>query len=112
MNLSFKEFYLQSRQQLVEAASQTPVKSTTYTVTKYCTFFIEDGESRKLVGLRPKHTVTIEWKYDNQYDPTPISVSFSGSKDAEDDVSYKPAMSSKRISKWLSTNTQEGSTDE
>jgi hypothetical protein len=107
MTLSFKQFYLQSKQQLIEAANQTPVVTKTYRVKKYCVFSVKQDGKDTLIGLRPKHEIVIEWKYDTSHDPTPISVSFVGSKDAEDGIEFHPAWTGQKIRKWLTTNAED-----
>jgi hypothetical protein len=103
--LSFKQ-YLESKEKLLEAIKNTPVRTVEYTVKKYCKFGIgEDKESRDFISLKPKQTLVVEWKYTNIDNPTPIAVLFEDVDGVDCITKFKPFLSGDKLKKWLSKNT-------
>lgn len=101
--------YLESKEQLKKAISNTPVALVEYEVHKYCSFTVGETEDEKvLVGLRPKNKILIEWRYDNVDSPTPASIRFTGTKDMDCDEKFNTFWTGTKLQKWLSRHAKEG----
>lgn len=106
--LTFKQ-YLDSKEQLLKAIENTPTAIVVYEVRKYCSLTIgESEEDKSLVGLKPKHKVIVEWRYDNVDDPTPTSIQFVGPKDVVEDEKFSTFWSGTKLHKWLQRHAKEG----
>lgn len=99
--------YLNSKKQLIEAAKQVPVQEVQYTVRKYCKIPLgESKERREYVALKPKHTMVVEWLYDDFDNPTPVSIRFDG-EDVFEGREFKTFWSGEKLDKWLTRNARE-----
>lgn len=103
--LTFKQFYEQSKAQLVEAANNVPVSHTTYVIKRYCKLPILVENEKEFISLKPKQRLVVEWEYRDQTNPTPLSVSISELTDN----SQEPTWNGTKLSSWLSKNTFEES---
>lgn len=103
---TFKQ-YLDSKAQLLKAIENTPVAVVEYEVKKYCSLTIgEDEDSKKVVGLKPKQKVVVEWHYDNIDNPTPEYVRLIGLKETDDMEQHDVFWSGIKLTKWLSRHTR------
>lgn len=101
--LSFKQ-YLNSKEKLRRAISETPVVSTTYVVRKYCRIRLgESRDHRKEVSLKPKQRIIVEWQYDDLNNPKPLSVVLDDVSPIEHSVYWAGS----KLRGWLSKNTIE-----
>lgn len=101
--LSFKQ-YLESKEKLRKAISETPVVSTTYTVRKYCKLRLgESKDHRKEVALKPRQRIIVEWQYDDLNDPKPLSVVLDDVSPVEHSVYWAGS----KLRGWLSKNAIE-----
>lgn len=106
--LTFKQ-YLESKDQLKKAISNTPISIIEYEAYKYCSLSIGETEDEKQsVGIRPKNKILVEWRYDNLDAPTPTAISFEGVKGIDCDEKYATFWSGTKLQKWLSRHTKEG----
>lgn len=98
---NFQDF-LQSRNQLLQAATKNPNVSMQYTVVKYCKIPLgESKESREYISLKPKDVISVEWSYSNgtEYDPSPSIIKVN-------EQSYPHFYTYDRLISWLQTNTE------
>ena len=101
--------YLESKNQLLKAIENTPTAIVEYEVSKYCSLPIGETEDEKsLIGLKPKNKIMVEWRYDNIEEPTPTSIKFIGSLDADLDEKFNTFWSGAKLQKWLSRHAKEG----
>lgn len=99
-HLTFKQ-YLESREQLLKAIENTPIVIREYDIRKYCSLCIgETVEEKELVSLKPRHSLIVEWQYDDINDPTPMSIKFKN-VDGYDDQSYSTFWNGNKLNKWL-----------
>lgn len=98
--LTFKK-YLESKDQLVQAISKTPVSVIEYKVHKYCSIQLNESDN---INLKPNSTLIIEWKYEDVNNPTPINIKFQGIKGIENQ-SFVPTISGTKLTKWILKNT-------
>lgn len=106
--LSFKQ-YLNSKEQLLKAIQNTPTSIIEYEVKKYCSLTVGDSEEDKsIIGLKPKHKIIIEWRYDNLLDPTPETIQFVGTKEIDQDEKMTTFWSGAKLTKWLARHTHRG----
>lgn len=99
--LNFSDF-LQSRNQLLQAAAKNPNVCMQYTVTKYCKIPLgESKEQREYVSLKPKDVITVEWLYDDgaDCDPSPSSIKVN-------EHNHSHFYTYERLLSWLQTNTE------
>jgi len=107
--MTFKQFLTDSRSQLIQAIDRTPVSLIEYEVRKYCALAVGETEDEKiLIGLKPKNKILIEWRYDNLIKPTPISITFFGSKDIEDSEKCTTFLTGDKLQQWLKKHAGEG----
>ena len=105
--LSFKE-YLASKDQLLDAVHNTPKRTATYTVRKYCKLPIgESKDTKDVVPLKPKQIVFIEWLYENHDNPTPVNVKFKGVDKIDSSIKHNVFWKGSKLAKWLIRNTKE-----
>jgi len=108
MDLSFKE-YLKSKEQLRQAIEQTPRAVVEYEVRKYCSIALgENKEDRKIVGLKPKQTIIVEWRYDTISNPTIVSLKFKNVQALDEQEEFQTFWNSSKLKKWLARHTKEG----
>lgn len=101
MKLTFKQ-YLDSKEQLRKAITNTPVSVMEYQIKKYCSLPIgETEEDKTLVVLKPKQMVIVEWKYDNIDNPSIESIRFEGVSTIEEDIEHTTYWNSVKMKKWL-----------
>lgn len=106
---TFKQYLIESRDQLLQAIDNTPVSLIEYDICKYCSIPVGETEDEKIsIGLRPKNKIIVEWRYDNLLNPTPLSVRFTGSKDAEDNEKYTTFLTGTKLHQWLRKHASEG----
>lgn len=106
--LSFKQ-YLESKEQLLKAIANTPISVVEYEVKKYCSLPLgETEEDKRLVGLKPKQSIIVEWRYTTPNNPTPESVRLVGIKEIDEDEKHSTFWSGIKFSKWLSRHAKEG----
>ena len=103
MTLSFKE-YLESRKQLIEAASGIPQATVKYSPKKYCSLQLTEQEQLHTLGIKPRHEIIVEWRYENINLPTIVNctVKING------EIVQKgiPNLDSLKFQKWLQRNTE------
>lgn len=105
--LTFKE-YLESKQQLREAACNIPKRTAEYNVRKYCKLVVgESKNDKEYVNLKPQNKIFVEWLYENVDDPTIVSIRFDGVKNKDIDDEHKSVWHGERLLKWLSRNARE-----
>lgn len=105
--LTFKE-YLESKEQLREALLQTPVVTKEYEVRKYCSIAIgESDDDKRVIGLKPKHRLIVEWRYDDVHNPAPQWIKFKDVKGFEETEEHAPYWSNQKLQKWLTRHTKE-----
>lgn len=105
--LSFKE-YLESKQQLLQAISESPIQTLSYDVVKYCKLVVGEKDDKQHIALKPKNQIVVEWKYlDVNSTPEPISIRFENTKDVNESEDYNTYWSGEKLKKWLSKNTTE-----
>lgn len=101
--MSFAE-YVQTKQQLRESISKTPIYKQQYSVFKYCRLPL--GESRDdstHVNCKPKHVIEVTWRYISE-DVSPELVSICVPHAEFDGNTYQ---TSDNMRKWLKGNTRE-----
>ncbi len=105
--ITFKE-YLDSKDKLLSALKESPVRIATYTIKKYCKIPVGESKNEKqYVALKPKNNVIVEWKYDDVDAPLPLSIQFDNVKNVSDEK-HNTFWTSERLQKWLIRNTKEG----
>ncbi|TFH08175.1 MAG: hypothetical protein E4H14_06960 [Candidatus Thorarchaeota archaeon] len=105
--LTFKQ-YLEGKEQLRKAIENTPTTIVEYEVRKYCSIVIgESKEDGKIVGLKPKQKLIIQWRYDNLENPTPDYVKFVGNSSL-DEEQQTVSWSGQKLHKWLMRHAKEG----
>lgn len=106
--LTFKQ-YLESKDQLLKAIENTPTAIVEYEVKKYCSLTVGESEEEKsLIGLKPKHKIVVEWRYDSVQDPTPEAIQFIGLKDIDEDEKMQTFWSGTKLTKWLARHATKG----
>lgn len=104
--LTFKQ-YLESKELLKKALENTPTTINEYVVCSYCSLPLgETKEESKLISLKPRSKIIIEWRYDNVDDPTVMSVRISGSKDVDEFENHSTFWENKKLQKWLTRHTK------
>jgi len=107
--ITFKE-YLQSKEKLRQALTESPVHLATYSVNKYCKIPVgETKATKEYIALKPKHKVIVEWKYEDIDNPDVLSVRFENMKEDTTKELYEMFWTGQRLQKWLTTNTREES---
>lgn len=105
--LTFKQ-YLESKEKLREAVSNTPQRAAKYAVRKYCKLVVgESKDSKEYVNLKPKQTILVEWLYDDIDDPTVVNIKFEDVKNVDSSDEYETFWTGERFQKWLLRNTRE-----
>ncbi len=103
--LTFKE-YVESKTKLLEAVSNTPKQTSTYTVKKYCKLVVgESKQEKEYVNLKPNHNVIVEWEYDDVECPTIVGIMFE-CDDVDSTDTYNCYWGGERLQKWLDRNTK------
>lgn len=106
MSLTFKE-YLESKEQLRQAISQTPIRVVEYSVRKYCKIPLgESQEEKVLVSLKPKQKIIVEWLYEDINNPKPVNVTLESSSEP-----FSVYWQGWKLEKWLNCNTKEKSNE-
>lgn len=106
--LTFKQ-YLESKQQLRKAIENTPVSIVEYEVRKYCSIPVgETEDEKKLIALKPKQKIIIEWRYDNVDNPTPEYIQIAGCQTLCEDDKQPVYWSGTKLQKWLLRHTKRG----
>lgn len=112
IKLTFKQ-YLESKEQLRRAIANTPVTVVEYCVKKYCSLPVgETEEDKQIIGLKPKHRVIVEWKYEDVHNPTPVSIKFIGLQSIDEFEQYSTFWTSQKLNKWLVRHTDEENSNE
>ncbi len=107
MDLSFKQ-YLDSKQELRKAIENTPVSITEHEVRKYCSIAVGDSkEEARIVGLKPKQKLVVEWRYDVLEDPTIVHIKFQKVQALDETEQFSMFWTSKKLKKWLARHTKE-----
>ena len=107
--ITFKE-YLESKEKLRQAISESPIRTATYIVNKYCKLPVgETKEEKQYVPLKPKHKIVVEWKYDDIDNPNLIEMRFEDVKNVDSSEAFSTLWTSERFQKWLLKNTREES---
>ena len=105
--ITFKE-YLESKEKLRQAISESPIRTATYIVNKYCKLPIgESKEDKQYVSLKPKHKIIVEWKYNDIDNLDFVKMQFENVKDMDSAESFETLWASERFHKWLHRNTRE-----
>jgi len=105
--LTFKN-YLDSKDVLRKAISESPIHTITYKVKKYCRIPVgETKEVKQYIMLKPKQKVLVEWKYTDGLVPDVLSIQFLKVDDIYLNESFDPYWTSQRLQKWLTINTKE-----
>ena len=109
MKLTFKQ-YLEGKEQLRKAIANTPTTIVEYEVRKYCSIYIgESKEEGRIIGLKPKHRMIVQWRYDDMENPTPEYIKFVGINTIEEDE--QPVFwTGQKLHKWLMRHTTENKT--
>lgn len=105
--LTFKE-YLHSKERLREAVQNTPERTASYTISKYCKIAI--GETKKdkdYVSLKPKQKVEVDWLYEDLNNPSVVSVRFYEVDGIKNGSEFSILWGHHRLEKWLQKNTRE-----
>lgn len=106
--LTFKQ-YLDSKDQLLRAIENTPVAVYEYEVKKYCSLTIgETEEEKRLIGLKPKNRIIVEWRYDSIANPTPEAIRLLGTKEIDEDEKLMTFWSGSKLTKWLARHARNG----
>lgn len=104
--LSFTE-YFNSKQKLLEKAEDTPRIYSLYELETYKKVPVKesyDDEDKFYLSFKPKDRIKILWEYEDIYYPTArnfVVVSEDGSE------TYYPCWGSKKLLKWVLSNTRE-----
>ena len=105
--LTFKQ-YVASKDKLLEAIKNTPIRKATYTLRKYCKFPVGESKAEKqFISLKPKHEIIVEWLYNDINNPTAISMVFENVDGVDSAKEFKAFWSDVRLQKWLLKNTRE-----
>lgn len=106
MELSFKQ-YLESKTQLRQAIDQTPVAVNEYEVRKYCSIALgESKDDAKIIGLKPKQKIIVEWRYDNINDPTIVNIKLQGVIALDETEEFETFWTTAKFKKWLARHTK------
>ena len=107
MKLTFKQ-YLEGKKQLYEAIKNTPTIIVEYQIRNYCAISIgESKENSKVVGLKPKQKIIVQWCYNNIDDPSPDYVKLQGVKNIDSDEQLSVFWPGKKMQRWLIRHTKE-----
>jgi len=104
--LSFTE-YFNSKQQLLEKAEDTPRIYSVYELHAYKKVPLKesyDDDNKFYISFKPKDQIKILWEYEDIYYPTArnfVVISEDGQE------TYYPCWGSKKLLKWVLTNTDE-----
>ena len=105
--LTFKE-YLASKDKLREAVNNTPKRTATYVINKYCKIAIgESKKSKEYVNLKPKQQVHVDWLYEDMSNPTVISIRFRNVGGIREGEEFEILWGHDRLEKWLRKNAKE-----
>lgn len=106
--LTFRQ-YLESKEQLLNAINNVPTSVVEYEVKKYCSLPVGETEDEKqVIGLKPRHKLVVEWRYDNPSQPSPEAIRAIGPHDINEDDKFATFWSGVKLAKWLSRHAQRG----
>jgi len=106
--LTFKDYLNSSKEQLKEAVTRTPIRTATYSMSKYCKLPLgETKDNKQYISLKPKNKVIVEWSHDILDRPNVVKIMFEGVEDIENTTEFKTFWVSQRFTTWLSKNTRE-----
>ena len=104
--LTFKE-YIESKTKLLEAVSNTPKQTSTYTVKKYCKLVVgESKQDKEYVNLKPNQQIVVEWEYEDVDCPSIVGIMFECVDDVDPSNTYDCYWGGERLQKWLDRNTK------
>lgn len=107
--ITFKE-YLESKEKLRKAIYESPIRTVTYVVNKYCKLPVGKTKNEKqYIPLKPKHKIIVEWKYDDIDNPDIIGMYFEDVKSIDSDKLFPTFWVNERFQRWLIKNTREQS---
>lgn len=106
MKLTFKQ-YLDSKEQLRQAITQTPVVSRQYEVVDYCNLPVLDECGNKVtLSLKPKVNLVVEWNYKSASDTNPKPASILTEGLASDDEWIEAYWNGNKMQQWLCRHTR------
>lgn len=105
-NMGFKQFLQLSKEQLYEAAKQTPRGITEYTVRKYVKIPVGDKQNKQFINLKPKHKIIIEWLYENKQSPIVQGIRFKDVDGVDCLQTFKAFWNDEKMHKWLKNNSK------
>jgi hypothetical protein len=104
--ITFKE-YLESKEKLRQAINESPVRTATYIVNKYCKLPIGNTkDDKQYVPLKPKNKIVVEWKYNDIDNPDLVEMRFEA-VNVDSNESFSTFWASERFQRWLNKNTRE-----
>lgn len=107
-NQSFKQ-YIEGKRQLLQAVENTPTAVLEYEVKKYCSLTVgETEDDKELIGLKPRHKLVVEWRYDDPSAPTPEAIQVIGAKDIDIDDRFNTFWTGSKLQRWLTRHTTQG----
>jgi hypothetical protein len=101
--LTFKQFLLESREQLISAIDNTPISTVEYKISDYCALKINEGEHT--FKLKPKNMLVVEWDCTDKYAPTPVSVSFKGLSQVDETTLFPISIPAKKFNKFIESHS-------
>jgi len=106
--LTFKE-YLESKERLLKQLKESPIRTATYNVKRYCRIPVgELKEAKEYIPLKPKQRVVVEWKYEDiNSTPDPMSITFKDVNSVNPERKYQTFWTGDRLQKWVDKNARE-----
>lgn len=104
--LTFKQ-YLDSKDQLKQAIKNTPTTIVEYEIRKYCSLPVgESTDDSRLVTLKPKHSLIVEWRHDDPKNPLPLHIRVINPEELDEEQSV--FWSGSKLQKWLERHAKQG----
>jgi hypothetical protein len=102
MAIPFKQ-YLESKEKLRKALSETSKITKVYKVKKYCKLPINENDKKEYFALKPNDDIEILWEYDNKMEGTPLKITSINS----DEISKEFSWSKEKFKKWTKDTLSE-----
>lgn len=103
MSLSFKQYLVEAKAQLLNALSNSPRLVMEYQIKHYCS--IPAKESQEAIGFKPNMVMIIEWDVVDDVTQSPKSIVLE-TQDSTIELPQSMWSSTEKLKKWLMRHTK------